>query len=285
MDTPIERLHAALLTRLLPERKEPVDQGAPLYLDTTVLGTPTLALTCAAREVLHMGDIVESMLRKTMTTFLGNDRKLVAEIEQMDDWVDKLHEAVKRYVTAITRESLDDQSARRAMEIIAFSINLEHIGDIIDKNLMELASKKIKHHLKFSAEGAAELESFHHGVMDNLKLALGVFMSGDSKIARQLLKEKVQIREAERSAAESHLARLRAGRPETLETSSLHLDVLRDLKRIHSHICSVAYPVLEATGELQPSRLTQQENVPYQTSQGGRSAVPRLGRGHTASTA
>jgi len=279
------RSYAALLTRLLPERKEPVDQGAPLYLDTTVLGTPTLALTCAAREVLHMGDIVESMLRKTMTAFLGNDRKLVAEIEQMDDWVDKLHEAVKRYVTAITRESLDDQSARRAMEIIAFSINLEHIGDIIDKNLMELASKKIKHHLKFSAEGAAELESFHHGVMDNLKLALGVFMSGDSKIARQLLKEKVQIREAERSAAESHLARLRAGRPETLETSSLHLDVLRDLKRIHSHICSVAYPVLEATGELQPSRLTQQENVPYQTSQGGRSAVPRLGRGHTASTA
>ncbi|HEX7199955.1 MAG TPA: Na/Pi cotransporter family protein [Dongiaceae bacterium] len=279
------RSYAALLTRLLPERKEPVDQGAPLYLDTTVLGTPTLALTCAAREVLHMGDIVESMLRKTMTAFLGNDRKLVAEIEQMDDWVDKLHEAVKRYVTAITRESLDDQSAGRAMEIIAFSINLEHIGDIIDKNLMELASKKIKHHLKFSAEGAAELESFHHGVMDNLKLALGVFMSGDSKIARQLLKEKVQIREAERSAAESHLARLRAGRPETLETSSLHLDVLRDLKRIHSHICSVAYPVLEATGELQPSRLTQQENVPYQTSQGGRSAVPRLGRGHTASTA
>ena len=279
------RSYAALLTRLLPERKEPVDQGAPLYLDTTVLGTPTLALTCAAREVLHMGDIVESMLRKTMTAFLGNDRKLVAEIEQMDDWVDKLHEAVKRYVTAITRESLDDQSARRAMEIIAFSINLEHIGDIIDKNLMELASKKIKHHLKFSAEGAAELESFHHGVMDNLKLALGVFMSGDSKIARQLLKEKVQIREAERSAAESHLARLRAGRPETLETSSLHLDVLRDLKRIHSHICSVAYPVLEATGELQPSRLTQQENVPYQTSQGGRSAPPQPGSGHTASMA
>ena len=279
------RSYAALLTRLLPERKEPVDQGAPLYLDTTVLGTPTLALTCAAREVLHMGDIVESMLRKTMTAFLGNDRKLVAEIEQMDDWVDKLHEAVKRYVTAITRESLDDQSARRAMEIIAFSINLEHIGDIIDKNLMELASKKIKHHLKFSAEGAAELESFHHGVMDNLKLALGVFMSGDSKIARQLLKEKVQIREAERSAAESHLARLRAGRPETLETSSLHLDVLRDLKRIHSHICSVAYPVLEATGELQPSRLTQQENVPYQTSHHGGSAPPQPGSGHTASMA
>ena len=122
------RAYAALLTRLLPQRKEAPNQGAPLYLDATALGTPPLALTSAAREVLHMGDIVESMLRQTMTAFLTNDRKLVAEIEQMDDWVDKLHEAVKRYVTAITRESLDEQSARRAMEIIAFSINLEAIG-------------------------------------------------------------------------------------------------------------------------------------------------------------
>jgi len=247
--------YASLLTRLLPKRAAAQDLGAPLYLDETALGTPTLALTCASREVLHMGDIVETMLRQTMVAFLTNDRKLVAEIEQMDDRVDKLHEAVKRYVTGITRESLDDASGRRAMEIIAFSINLEHIGDIIDKNLMELAGKKIKHKLKFSTEGAAELESLHGSVMSSLRLALGVFMSGDAAIARRLLTEKVQIREAERIGAESHLARLRAGRPESLETSSLHLDVLRDLKRIHSHICSVAYPVLEATGELEPSRL------------------------------
>src|SRR5262249_2880907 len=108
---------------------------------------------------------------------------------------------------------------------------------------------------KFSAEGASELAALHSNVMSSLRLALGVFMSGDAAIARRLLTEKVQIREAERVGAESHLARLRAGRPESLETSSLHLDVLRDLKRIHSHICSVAYPVLEATGELEPTRL------------------------------
>ncbi len=248
-------LYARLLTRLMPERKAPADPAAALYLDPSVLATPTLALTAAAREVLHMGDIVESMLRQTMDAFLTDDRKLVAEIERMDDAVDKLHDAVKRYVTQVTRESLDEQSARRAMEIIAFSINLEHIGDIIDKNLMELAAKKIKNRFKFSAEGSAELQALHRHVLDNLKLALGVFISGDAAIARQLLSEKVHIREAERAAAENHLARLREGRPESIETSSLHLDVLRDLKRIHSHICSAAYPVLEMTGELEPSRL------------------------------
>jgi phosphate:Na+ symporter len=247
--------YARLLTRLLPERKKVSDPAAPLYLDPASLQTPTLALTCAAREVLHMGDIVETMLRQTMTAFLTDDRKLVAAIEHMDNAVDKLHEAVKLYITAITRESLDEQGSRRAMEIIAFSINLEHIGDIIDKNLMELAAKKIKNRFKFSPEGAAELQALHGRVLHNLQLGLGVFMSGNAAIARKLLEEKIWVRQAERAAADNHFARLRQGRPESIETSSLHLDVLRDLKRIHSHICSVAYPVLEASGELEPSRL------------------------------
>jgi phosphate:Na+ symporter len=246
---------AKLLEWLLPKPAISLDPSNPIYLDAAVIGTPSLALTSAARETLHMGDLVETMLRQTIVALMNDDRKLVSEIERADNTVDKLHEAIKLYVTKITRESLDDREGRRAMEIIAFTINLEHIGDIIDKNLMELAAKKIKNHLKFSEDGAAELQNFHHRVLENLKLALGVFISGDVKIARQLIEEKVAIREAERLASENHLTRLREGLLASIETSSLHLDILRDLKRIHSHICSVAYPVLEATGELQPSRL------------------------------
>jgi len=261
---PLELL-ARLLRRLLPDAPKAIDPAAPLYLDPVAIGAPAVALTCAAREVLHIGDLIETMLRQSMTALLTDDRKLVGQVERMDDAVDRLHEEVKLYVTELTRESLDAQDGRRAMEIIAFDINLEHIGDIIDKNLMELAAKKIKGKLKFSPEGAAELAAFHRRVVDSLQLALGAFMSGDVKIARRLLEEKVAVRTAERAAAERHLARLREGRLESIETSSLHLDVLRDLKRIHSHICSVAYPVLETTGELQPSRL----RVPAAPARGG----------------
>jgi phosphate:Na+ symporter len=194
-----------------------------------------------------MGDVVERMLRQAMPALMSNDRKLAAEVSRMDNIVDRLDEAIKLYVTKVTRESLDDRDGRRAMEIIAFAINLEHIGDIIDKNLMELAGKKIKHKYEFSKEGATELAMFH--------LAFSVFINEDVRIARTLIEEKTQLRLAELGYAESHLARLRDRRPESIETSSLHLDVLRDLKRIHSHICSVAYPALEAAGELQPNRL------------------------------
>ena len=125
---------ASVLTRLLPDPAKRTDPSAPLYLDETAIRMPSVALACAARETLHMGDVVESMLRQAMTALMSNDRKLAAEVSRMDNVVDRLDEAIKLYVTKVTRESLDDQDGRRAMEIIAFAINLEHIGDIIDKN-------------------------------------------------------------------------------------------------------------------------------------------------------
>ena len=140
---------ASLLIRFLPERAKPNNPATPLYLDEAALGTPSVALACAEREVLHLGDIVESMLVQGMTALMTDDRRLVAEVSRMDNTVDKLDEAVKLYVTRLTRESLDERDGHRAMEIISFSINLEHIGDIIDKNLMELAQKKIKRKLAF----------------------------------------------------------------------------------------------------------------------------------------
>jgi phosphate:Na+ symporter len=263
---------AALLTRFLPERAKPDDLSTPLYLDEAALATPSVALACAARETLHIGDIVATMVRRTMTALMTDDRTLVAEISRMDDAVDRLDEAVKLYVTKLTRESLSEPDGHRAMEIISFSINLEHVGDIIDKNLMEVAAKKIKRKIVFSKQGAAELTGFHQEVCDNLKLAFSVFMSGDLANARQLVAEKAALRTAEFAAAESHLARLREGRPESIESSSLHLDILRDLKRIHSHICSVAYPVLERAGELQPSRLKELDSEPGSNGAGNPAA-------------
>ena len=250
---------ARLLKTLLPKRVREADPSRPRYLDESALETPSLALADAARETLHMGDHVEIMLRKVMAAMMTNDRALVDQVSQMDNSVDGLDEAIKLYVTKLTRGSLDEREGQRAMEIVSFAINLEHIGDIIDKNLSELATKKIKRRFQFSAEGAEELTAFHKRTMDSLRIAFGVFMSGDVNEARKLLAEKAALRNAELAATERHLDRLREGRPETIETTSLHLDVLRDLRRIHSHICSVAYPVLDAAGELAAYRGTQNE--------------------------
>jgi phosphate:Na+ symporter len=250
---------ARLLRKLFPNRVQATDPSRPRYLDESALETPSLALADAARETLHMGDLVEVMLRKVMAAMMTNDRALVDEVSRMDNSVDNLDESIKLYVTKLTRGSLDEREGQRAMEIISFAINLEHMGDIIDKNLSELATKKIKRRFQFSPEGAEELSAFHKRTMDSLRIAFGVFMSGDVNEARKLLAEKVNLRNVELAATERHLDRLREGRPESIETTSLHLDVLRDLRRIHSHICSVAYSVLDAAGEVPAHREAETE--------------------------
>lgn len=250
---------AALCARILPESPVDADPGRPRHLDRSTLDSPSLALACAAREALRMGDLVETMLRESFDALRRNDRQKLAWLQTMDDSVDKLHEAIKLFVTEVTREPMTPGESRRAAEILALTTNLEHIGDIIDKSVLELVEKKIRQQLRFSKEGWEEISALHARILDNLQMALGVFMSGDVQIARKLIDEKVAIREAERQAAENHLARLRAGRPESIDSSALHLDILRDLKRIHSHICAIAYPLLDEAGQLYRSRLKRVE--------------------------
>jgi phosphate:Na+ symporter len=210
-----------------------------------VLGTPSEALACATREVMHMGDIVEDMLKRSIPVMLADDRGSVADLTRRDDAVDRLHEAIKLYVTDVTREHLSDVDDQRATAIMTFVINLEHIGDIVDKNLMELAQKKIKGKLRFSAEGTTELLALHQSVVDSFHRAQTLFVSGNPQTAERLLEDKLVVRQLERRAADQHLVRLREGRADSLSSSSLHLDVLRDLKRIHSHVCAIAYPLLQ----------------------------------------
>ena len=242
---------AALLVKYLPEAKDELDPSQPKYLTEGAYTTPSLALSDAARETLRIGDLIETMLQQTMTALLANDKRAADQVSQMDDIIDNLEKAVRLYITRLTREKLNAYEARRATEIISFAINLEHAGDIIDKSLREIAVKKIRKNANFSLEGAREIEDFYKQVLKSLKLALAVFMTSDMQSARTLIREKSDLRLSERVATDSHLSRLREGRSETLETTTMHVDTLRDLKRIHSHICSIAYRVIANETDVQ----------------------------------
>jgi len=248
---------ADLCRRQFPEENTNWYPGQPRYLDPSVIDSATEALAAATRETHALGDLVADMLDRSLTVIEKDDARGIKQIEKADNAVDKLHEAIKLYLIKVSRGGMSDEDSRRFVEILTFTTNLEHIGDIIDKNLMELATKKIRHKLAFSREGLQELRQIHSQVRDNLQLAFNVFTLRDVRLARKLLNGKPLLREAEVQSTNSHFARLRAGRAESLETSSIHLDIIRDLKRINSHVTSVAYPILEAAGELLESRLRQ----------------------------
>jgi phosphate:Na+ symporter len=238
----------------VPAEEAGVDEG-PRHLDESLLDTPPVALAMAARETLRMGDIVERMLADSLRVLELDDDALRREVEAADDDVDQLHEAIKLYLTRLSRGELDDEDSRRAVDIIAFTTNLEHVGDIIDKNLMELAAKKMRTRGCFSPAGLQDLKEIHAHLMETVRLALTVFIHQDLDSARALLARKDQLRAMELNSTERHLARLRSGQVASIETSALHLDIVRDFKRINSHLTSVAYPILDRAGVLRPSRL------------------------------
>jgi phosphate:Na+ symporter len=265
---------AALVTRLMPTPQGTPDVRAPQHLDAAVLDTTSEALACAMRETLRVGDFVLDMLRRSLAAFEGSDMKLVKDLERSDDVVDSLHEAIKLYLIRASRSDMREEDARRFTEILTFNTNLEHIGDIIDKNLMELAAKRIKKQYAFSPEGLVELKRFHAQVVDNMRLALNVFATRDVEMARRLLMQKASLRADGFETEDRHFARLKQGRFESIETSSIHLDIIRDLKRINSHLTSVAYPILEAAGALRDSRLREPDR---EAADAAPAATPGLG--------
>lgn len=254
---PFSSLLSSAMIRFIPQEVEADTQ--PRFLDSSELSTPVVALASATREVLGVGDLIEWMLLKTSEAFQRNDSARLLEIAPLEKRVDSLQRDVKVYLSKLGRVGLNEDNSRRSIHIIDYAINLEHIGDIIEKGLVPQVNKKISLGLKFSEDGYAELTHLMNLTIDNLRVAQTIFVTRDFALAKRMIEIKVEVRHMEKQSAERHLKRLQDGNHESLQTSSLHLDLLRDLKRINAHIVSVAHPILDESGLLAESRLKAAE--------------------------
>lgn len=226
----------------------------PQLLDSTAIDTPAVALNCATRETLRMGEYVETMIQGVMTSLKDHNAQETAELIKMDNLVDASYEETKLYLTKVARQEVDETESRRIVEILSFTKSIELIGDI-SESLLGLAAKRSQEQLIFSSEDMAAICELHKRVEANLKLAMTVFMTGDVEVARQLVNEKRLVNILERQSVGKHIERLRQGRCESVENSAVYVDMVRDLRRIHSHLATVAYPILDTAGELRKTRL------------------------------
>nr|WP_255557271.1 Na/Pi cotransporter family protein [Sodalis sp. dw_96] len=233
----------------------------PRHLDVSALDTPALALANASRETLRMGDVVESMLLLHREVLHGQPNK-DREVRRLDDDVDVLYTAIKLYLAQMPKEDLDESDSRRWAEIIEMALNLEQAGDIIERMTGDIAAKSLASRRAFSPEGLQELDTLHEQLVSNLRLSLSVFLSGDITSARRLRRAKHRFRITDRRYAHAHVDRLHQQNVQSLETSSLHLGLLGDMKRVNSLFCSVAYNVLELEEE-DADDLDDRHNAPH----------------------
>jgi phosphate:Na+ symporter len=194
--------------------------------------------------------MVENMLKGLVEVFGKDDRMRAAAIGRMDAVLDRLGVAIREYLAELGNEALNDEDGERSQEILGFVINIEHVGDITANNLMEFAAKKAERGQDFSADDIQDLARMHAQVMESLQLAWTVFLRSDVRAAQQLVARKEVLWRLENEISERHIRALRERRDDG-GAGDVYLRILRDLKRIHSHLAALAYPVLERAGLLQ----------------------------------
>ena len=239
---PIVDIAARVITKAIPETHR--SEIGAIYLNPQVLDTPAVALGQALREVLRMGDVVVQSLRDTIRVFERNDDELMRELIKRDDQIDRLEEDIKQYLIKLSERSLTEEQSDRETALLFIIVNLEEIGDVIDKDLLELAEKKIRGHHRFSEQGWAEIKDLHAKVVENLELAMSAVATQDRAIAETVIRHKAVVNTLERRLRQAHMERLRSGLRESIDTSSIHLDVLASLKRANSLASGIAYAVL-----------------------------------------
>ncbi len=258
---PLLKPYARLLKRWLPEQADPADPSRPLYLDHAAKETPIVALGGAAREALRLADHLEEMLRGARDVLEKADRKLISETRRKDDVIDKLNTAIKLYLTSLDPDELGANDQRRQQEVLLFATNMEQAGDVIDRTLLPHIVKRMKRGVQLASADRDELIAMMDRLIANLRSAAALFVTEDLRAARLLADEKAAFREAETKATALHFQRLRLAPKQGSLTSSLHLDVLRDMKQINSYIvAAAAYPILERSNELLPTRIAANDS-------------------------
>ncbi len=242
---PFIRQGCWLVAWLVPEPFQAVEKRfGPKYLDKASLESPAIAFANAKREILRMAEIAHEMFAQTIVVFERDDREMMRFIEEQDDKIDILDKAIKFYLAKISQENLTPEQARLQLNLLGTTSDLEEICDVLTKNILELGEKKIQKGRHFSEAGWLEIKDFHSKILENFQLAISLLTAVDAPLNRKVLRHEKHLADLEDQYRQAHLQRLHKGLKETIETSSIHLDLLSNLRRINSKLTTI----VRATG-------------------------------------
>lgn len=227
--------------------KRKKDVFGPKYLDKSALETPPLAFAQAKQEILRVANLAQALYQDCLKMFDNrlDAEVLVTEIETKDDKIDLLDKAIRFYLARISQEVLSETQSRQQMALLSITSDLEGIGDVISKEMVSLARKKMEKQAIFSKQGWIDLKKLHQEGLSNFSLAITQLTSPAEELVQKIKRQWDQFCDLEQKLRQAHFGRLHEGKPESFETSSIHLDVLSNLRRISGHMIHMAKESLQ----------------------------------------
>ncbi|MFZ5644860.1 MAG: Na/Pi cotransporter family protein [Bacillota bacterium] len=239
---PFVNQFAKILMIIVPEKKESKETFGPRYLDINLINTPAIALGLATKEINRTFDYVYEMTKDITTMIEKNDVSLLKTVAKKEERVDILFKEISEYLTNVLRQPHSKQEFIKCMGLINIVNDLEHIGDIIEKNVTYLAQCSIDGHCSFSEEGWDEISIMHKRVCDLMQMTNTAFVTNNHALANKAYGLQPEITRMERHLRVLHIHRLRvSGSSE--EVGAVHLDLINALLRISEHVRNIAWEV------------------------------------------
>ena len=251
--TPLDQLVRWMVPTPPRAEREPF---GPRYIHQDQIESFSLATGQSMREVLRVSEIVRQMMHEFWQALTHRDEALARQVQQRDDQVDLLDTEIKRFLARVSTREGEDDATGEVRRQLRYLNEIETVGDVIDKNLCELAVKRAHQRVEFSDAGWDELADLYQKVSENLLIAETAFATRDATLARKLLRHKDRLGQYERVLRNRHFDRLTTGVALTQQSSAVHLDLLTHLKRINNYVSHVAYAILD-----EPDEAAQRESA------------------------
>ena len=253
---PISPVVVRFVDRLIPNASAADDPLAtPRYLDSASLTTPAVALSNATIETIRMSELLERMFKMSLTALSSSRLETLKEVNAIDFKLGTYMGSVHAYLGRLAQGELSGGDTRRAFEIMLFASNLEHAGDVIKLNLADRIRAKIKQDIQLAPSQREALDMLCDEVAVSLRLVPVALSSRDVGAAARLASQKDRFRALEERAINEHLGREGMEKGVSLRSNALFIDLIGDLHRINSHIAAAAYPLIQAAGLLNTTRL------------------------------
>lgn len=252
---PFTGVFANIILKIFPDVEDERDLTiATWHLDESAIETPALALDLARSEIARMAKITGRMLDGFIQPFLHDDPGMdgvhpqltvMEGIEMRERKLDFLEKKIKKYLLQIGQEQLSDTQIAEVFGMITVSSQMESIGDIMERNMRSLVTKKRGLQLDFSDEGKNELIKYNTKVCKQFSRLEKTFSELDPKRAKKVMVKEEKYLNLEVQYRESHFQRLYAAREETVETDAIHSELLDMMKQINLHTGEIAKIILE----------------------------------------
>ena len=232
------KLIVKFFNKLFPEREAPKPFGVKYIKEKLIGQSVDLALLMTKKEMMRVTDFISQMIQEMRGAFRSKDTAGIDRVSELDSKVDTLHREIIPFLAKLSQEELTDRQSALCLNYMYIQNELESIGDVIDKNIMSLAEKKIDKNLIFSEEGFHELEHLVYRVNRNFYFLIKALRDDDLKHAQTVL--ELHKKNEEEKYKQLHIERLYDGKAESIATSSVHLDLISYFSKINNHIAYIA---------------------------------------------